>query len=189
LTEDLRKILNDGHELGCHTFAHCHAWETKPDHFEQSIIENGRALDTLLPGTIFKTLSYPMACPRPQTKRRAAKYFVCCRGGGQAFNFGRNAKNGGRTHAFNVGPSDANSLQTCFLEKNRDNPGALKKLIDDNYKACGWLIFATHDVCPNPSSYGCMPGFFEDIVNYAVSSGSRVLPVAKAWETIRGTTF
>jgi hypothetical protein len=184
LIEDLKQALAEGHELGCHTFTHCHAWETDPDTFEQSIIENRRALDSLLPGTIFKTLSYPLACPRPLTKRKAAKYFICCRGGGQAFHFGRNAGNGGRTPAFNVGPSDANSLQTCFLEKYRDNPDILKKLIDDNHRSGGWLIFATHDVCLKPSACGCLLHFFEDMVSYAVASGCRVLPVAKAWESI-----
>jgi len=26
--EDLAKVVGEGHELGCHTFAHCHAWES-----------------------------------------------------------------------------------------------------------------------------------------------------------------
>ena len=164
---DLVQAADEGHELGCHTFAHCHAWETRPKVFEESIIENKRRLGELLPGYVFGTLSYPIYSPRPATKRRAAKYFSCCRGGDQTFN---------------VGPTDANSLQACFLEKSRDNPDALKRLIKENCLARGWLIFATHDVSPTPSPFGCTPGFFADIVQYAVSSGSRILPVGQAWE-------
>ena len=87
--------------------------------------------------------------------------------------------------AFNVGPTDANNLQTYFLEKSRDNPKAVKDLIDENIRMRGWLIFATHDVSSAPSPYGCTPVFFEDIVHYAENSGSRILPVGEAWDLIR----
>src|SRR6266566_3501671 len=42
--EQLEQLLARGHELGCHTFAHCHSWETRPSAFEESIIENRRAI-------------------------------------------------------------------------------------------------------------------------------------------------
>src|SRR2546425_11069576 len=38
LPEDLKALLEQGHELGCHTFDHCHSWETKTGVFEDSII-------------------------------------------------------------------------------------------------------------------------------------------------------
>src|SRR2546422_1082905 len=31
--EDLHETLARGHELGCHTFDHCHAWNTHPKVF------------------------------------------------------------------------------------------------------------------------------------------------------------
>jgi peptidoglycan/xylan/chitin deacetylase (PgdA/CDA1 family) len=169
LIEDLRQVIAEGHELGCHTFAHCHSWETTPGVFEKSIIKNKHALGELVPGAAFKTLSYPIACPRPRTKRRAARHFVCCRGGGESFN---------------VGPTDVSNLQARFLEKSRDNPDALKRLIDENTRASGWLILATHDIAETPTPFGCTPAFFEVIVQWAVTSGARILPVARAWEEI-----
>ena len=48
--EDLSEVLARGHELGCHTFDHCHAWKTHPTAFEQSILKNRWALRQLLPG-------------------------------------------------------------------------------------------------------------------------------------------
>src|SRR5438874_616482 len=42
--EHLSELVNDGHELGCHTFDHCNAWETDPATFEESILRNQRAL-------------------------------------------------------------------------------------------------------------------------------------------------
>ena len=47
--EDLRQAVADGHELGCHTFSHRHAWETEPAAFEESVIQNKQALKALIP--------------------------------------------------------------------------------------------------------------------------------------------
>lgn len=167
--DDLRDVVTEGHELGCHTFAHCHAWETRPEVFEESVVENKRALKELLPTASFRSLSYPIATPRPQTKLRVAKYYNCARGG---------------IETINAGTTDANNLSACFLEKHRGDADSLKRLMDENLRAHGWLIFATHDVARTPSPFGCTPEFFREIVRYAASSGARVVPVAEAWGTL-----
>lgn len=169
LREDLKVLIEQGHELGCHTYAHCHAWDTRPGVFEDSVIQNQKTLGELVPGAVFKTFAYPISVPRAETKRRISKYFVCCRCAGQTFNLG------------NV---DLNYLSAFFLEKSRDNPGAVKNLIDQNHRARGWLIFATHDVCKDPTPWGCTPAFFENIVQYAMNSGTRILPVFQAFEAL-----
>ncbi len=166
---DIKELISQGHELGCHTFGHCHSWETKPTKFEDSIKRNSRALDELLPGVTFKTFSYPIIGPRPGTKRRTGKYFNCCRGGGQIYN---------------KGPTDLNYLKAYFLEKSRNNPLLVKEVIESNLKAKGWLIFATHDISKNPTPYGCQPSFFEEIVKYSLDSGAKILPVVQALEDI-----
>lgn len=164
---DLDELLAQGHELGCHTFDHCHSWRTNPDAFEQSIRENIRALEELFEGASFKTFSYPVSEPRPQTKKRASKYFMCCRGGGQGFNAGR---------------ADLNYLKAFFIREGRTDLEAIKEVIDQNCREGGWLIFATHDVADTPTPFGCNPRLFREIVRYAQKSGARVLPVAEACE-------
>jgi hypothetical protein len=166
---DIDFLLSQGHELGCHTFAHCHAWETEPSVFEQSIVENRRALDRLLPGAVFKTHSYPQSLPRPSIKRKAGRHFAACRGGGQTYN---------------AGATDLNSLSAFFLEQSRDNPGFVKSMIERNGAAKGWLVFATHDICGKPTPFGCTPDFFETVVRYVVESRARILPVGAALETM-----
>jgi glycosyltransferase involved in cell wall biosynthesis/peptidoglycan/xylan/chitin deacetylase (PgdA/CDA1 family) len=168
--DDLRTLFEQGHELGCHTFAHCDSWDTEPAEFEHSVIENHDELVKLLPGAEFKTFSYPISLPRPRTKAKIVDYFQCCRGGGQTLN---------------VGNVDLNQLSAYFLEKSRHNIQQVKDLIDRNRQVHGWLIFATHDISDSPTPFGCTPEFFEEIVRYAVSSGARILPVADALEVLK----
>lgn len=167
--EDLRALVEQGHELGSHTFDHCPAWDTNPDDFEASIARNHLALRELCLGTKFRTFSYPISLPRPRVKQKASGHFVCCRGGGQTFN---------------VGPTDLNLLSAYFLERSRDNLQAIRDVIDETLRVRGWLIFATHDVCEAPTRFGCSPVFFEAVVRYAAQSGARILPVIQACEAL-----
>ena len=167
--DDLKALTKQGHELGCHTFAHCDSWDTTPQSFQDSIVKNAEELRRLLPGLEFKNFSYPISLPRPLTKAKTAGHFLSCRGGGQAFN---------------VGTADLNQLSAYFLEKSRDDIQAVQAVIDRNRDARGWLIFATHDISENPTPFGCTPEFFEEVVQYAVSSGSQILPVMKALEVL-----
>jgi peptidoglycan/xylan/chitin deacetylase (PgdA/CDA1 family) len=171
LTEDLQALVAKGHELGCHTFNHCHAWNTSPNLFEQAIVENRQGLQTLVPGASFRTLSYPISAPKVETKRRIAKYFACCRGGGQTFN---------------SGSADLNNVAAFFLEQSRENLDTIKRVVDENCRAKGWLVFATHDIGEKPTRWGCTPKLFEDVVRYSVMSGAQILPVFRAYEVLRG---
>lgn len=166
---DLQLLYRQGHELGCHTFDHKHAYDTAPAAFEESIIRNGQALKSLVPGAEFKSLSYPIGNPRPGTKRRSARHFGACRGGGQTYNRGE---------------IDLNLLSSFFLEQSRDDLGAVCRIIDAACENCGWLIFSTHDVCETPTRFGCTSSFFEDVVRYSVKSGATIAPVGRALELI-----
>jgi peptidoglycan/xylan/chitin deacetylase (PgdA/CDA1 family) len=170
--EDVNALVARGHELGCHTFAHCHSWDTKTKEFERAILENRAALDTLLPGAFFRTFSYPISPPRPRTKRMVGRHFACARGGGQTFN---------------IGKTDLNYLRAYFLEKSRHDRSAIKNVIAQNRAASGWLIFATHDVSNAPTPYGCTPAFFEDIVECSVRSGARIIPVSEALDSLHAS--
>jgi peptidoglycan/xylan/chitin deacetylase (PgdA/CDA1 family) len=169
---DLARAVADGHELGCHTFGHCDAWETDPDVFEDAIQQNKRALETILPAVRFETMSYPISTtPRPKTKRQTGREFLCCRAGGQRSN---------------VGTVDLNYVYAYFLERSMGQLDVIHALIERNSRDRGWLIFATHDVADPPTQFGCTPAFFEDVVRRAVASGAAVLPVRRALAAVLG---
>jgi len=177
--EDLTELTNLGHELGCHTFGHCHSWNTPPAEYETAILKNQCVLSDLLPGVFFQTFSYPHSAPNLGVKKAAASHFLCCRGGG--LRPGRYLqRHAGGTQTFNSGIADLNYLCAFFLEKSREAPEAVKDLIAQNSRAQGWLIFATHDVRMNPSPFGCTPDFFEQIVQWSLESGATILPVVEA---------
>ncbi len=167
--DELPRLLQGGHELGCHTFSHCHAYRSSAAHFDASITENQKALHAILPNTGFATLSYPIATPRVSTKRRSGARFRACRGGGQRFN---------------LGAIDLNLLQACFLEQCGGNLDVVQVLIDANARARGWLIFATHDVANIPSRFGCTPSFFSEVVRRSRASGARILTMSRALDAI-----
>jgi hypothetical protein len=61
----------------------------------------------------------------------------------------------------------------------------IEGLIERNREAGGWLIFATHDIDRHHTPFGCTPDFFEYVVQSAVKSGARVLPMIEALESLR----
>jgi peptidoglycan/xylan/chitin deacetylase (PgdA/CDA1 family) len=168
--DDLYRAVEEGHELGCHTFDHQNSWTSQSEIFVQSVLKNKETLAKILPTATFTTFAYPLCGPRPAIKQRIGKMFSCCRGGGQAGN---------------LRSVDLNLLNAYFLDyRNRNEMTSIKWLIDRNTKYKGWLIFATHDVADEPSSYGCTIDLFDKVVAYAISSGAAVLPVNRACEKI-----
>lgn len=169
--DDLRTLLQDGHELGCHTFEHLDGRESTAEAFERSIEANRTALADVVPGSDLPVFAYPLDGPVLSIKRAVGKHFVGCRGGGQTFN---------------AGVIDLNLLKAYFLDqRNRGDLNAVRRVIEQTVAARGWLIFATHDVAVNPSGYGCAPAFFEAVVRCARESGARVLPMMKACRELR----
>lgn len=170
---DVGRVIAHGHELGSHTFGHCDPWETEPELFEASLFENQQALDGILPGATFETMSYPISTtPRPVTKKQTGRRFACCRAGGQRIN---------------VGTLDLNYVYAFFLERSRDQTDVIWRLIDLNRAQSGWLIFATHDVADHPTRFGTTPRLFEEVVSRAVTSETKILPVAQALSIVRGS--
>jgi len=169
LESDVRMLLQEGHELGSHTYDHSNPSLTDIQKFEKSIHQNQLALVSLIPGAIFRTFAYPISTPRLYLKKRVGEQFDCCRAGGQSYN--------GRV-------SDLNLLKAFFLEKTKGGLNEIEQIILKNAKALGWLILVTHDISDSPSPYGCTPRFFKEVVKCAVDSGAVILPVAKTLDAL-----
>lgn len=162
---ELHEVVAQGHELGCHTFQHCHAWDTPPSEFLASIDRNAAAAAAVFPGMHLSAFSYPISCPHPANKAIAGRRFATCRGGGQTFN---------------RGAVDRAYLNAFFLEKSRADPAAIRKVIHENARHNGWLILVTHDVSVAPTPFGVSPQLFELVLQAVRETGAEILPVGEA---------
>ena len=163
---DLARAVDEGGELGCHTFDHLDAWHTSSATFMASVARNGQALHRMLPSARFTTFAYPKSGAKLSLKLALGNTFMCCRGGGQATN---------------ADSADLNLLKACFVDRRTGiDTEFIRTLVDYNADRRGWLILATHDVAADPSPYGCTPAFLETIAQYASRSGALLLPVGEA---------
>jgi hypothetical protein len=78
--------VDEGSELGCHTFDHLDAWHTSSTAFIASVVRNDEALHRILPGARFTTFACPKSGAKLSLKSTLGNSFMCCRGGGQATN-------------------------------------------------------------------------------------------------------
>lgn len=168
-TDSLPSILSAGHEVGCHTFDHYPAWETRSADYLASVERNRRAYHLLSPAYQLQTHSFPINFPRPTTKRELLKRFRACRGGGQCH------------HQNEV---DLGNLKSFFIEQSRQDPSQIKTSIDHNMRDRGWLILSTHDVSATPTPYGCTPALFGTLLNWSQASGAKIVTVAQALDII-----
>jgi peptidoglycan/xylan/chitin deacetylase (PgdA/CDA1 family) len=165
IEKDILNLLDDGHELGSHTFDHFESWKTSSNEFKKSIEKNMAILAEISPGTFFKSFSYPKTNPNPNNKSIAGRYFDSCRAGGQTYNLKK---------------VDLNLLRSYFIDKrNNRQISELKNLIDINIFEKGWLIISTHDISNSPSKFGCNIEYFMEIVEYVAKRNIDVITIAE----------
>ena len=169
--DDVQRVVAQGHELGCHTFDHCDAYDTAPHAYVESVDRNRQALAQWLPNEVFSSFAYPKNGATLAVKPALAARFQCCRGGGQTFN---------------AGSVDLNLVQACFIDRRAQlDLDMLRALIDSNAEQRGWLIFAAHDISDEESAFACPPTLLEALVRHSLDAGSQVLPEATACEHLR----
>jgi peptidoglycan/xylan/chitin deacetylase (PgdA/CDA1 family) len=168
--EDVYRLLSDGHEIGCHTFGHADGAVVRPVDFMESIDANQRALAELVPELRLSNFAYPLDGPSLAVKAAVGSRFRTLRGSGQTFN---------------RGTIDRALLKAYFLDARSVNDmQRIERVVADNAEARGWLLFATHDISENPSSFGCSTRFFTDLVRLAVGSGAFVGSVTQVCDSV-----
>jgi len=162
--EDLRSTHLRGHELACHTYTHLDCTRASDDEILRDLAKNAAGFSALIEGYVPRNFAYPFGNVSLRIKRLLAPKFWSCRGIRSGINRG----------SVDLDELRANSIySTCF------DDDAMRRLIDLNCAAGGWLIFWTHDVAASPSPNGCSSSQLASVVAYA-SERSTVLPVSAA---------
>jgi peptidoglycan/xylan/chitin deacetylase (PgdA/CDA1 family) len=161
----LRAAHAAGHEIGCHSFSHEHSPMVGSALLADDLDRNAIFLREVL-GTVEPlNFAYPYGEVSPRTKRLAGERFASSRGIHPGVN---------GAHA------DLSQLRAIALERRSWRAAEVERWIEAAQAATGWLVFFSHDVCDDPSPYGCTPAMLEHALGYASDRGFDLAPVDRA---------
>lgn len=163
--DDVHGLLEQGNELGCHTFSHLNASHCPGKRFLADIDCNRQALLRYLPQAHFEHFAFPYGAMGLGARIGTSRRFVSSRT---------------TQHGINEGRIDLNGLRANKLYSDSVTIDDVKSLIEKNAARRGWLIFYTHDVQPQPGEFGCTPAYLEQVSREAVSSGAELLTIGEA---------
>jgi peptidoglycan/xylan/chitin deacetylase (PgdA/CDA1 family) len=159
---DLRALIEDGHELASHTRSHLSSRQVAFEEFQDDTQKGREAIAEIVGEKDSGNFAYPFGCVTVEAKRKLGPQMVSCRGTIGGIN----------------GPEiDLNLLRANRLYGGINRLEQVRKLIQTNEREKGWLIFYTHDVSESPSAYGCTPMLLEASVSYAAQR-ARIMTVA-----------
>jgi peptidoglycan/xylan/chitin deacetylase (PgdA/CDA1 family) len=161
--EDLFSLVGRGHELGSHTFSHLSARRAGPDVFIRDAEKGEAALRETLGHLSSGNFAYPYGDLTPGVKRKLGARLTSCRG---------------TTGGLNGPDIDLNLLRANSLYGDIDHGEAAKRMILENERLGGWLIFYSHDVAARPSRFGCSPQLLKEVCSFAASRRARFMTVA-----------
>jgi len=161
--EDLFSLVGRGHELGSHTFSHLSACLAGPDVFIRDAEKGEAALRETFGHLSSGNFAYPYGDLTPGVKRKLGARLTSCRG---------------TTGGLNGPDIDLNLLRANSLYGDIDHGEAAKRMILENERLGGWLIFYSHDVAARPSRFGCSPQLLKEVCSFAASRGARFMTVA-----------
>lgn len=167
--DDIFSLLEDGHELGTHTFSHISGRRAGTRRFEDDV-QRGREAIRELTGTDPENFAYPYGHVTTRLKKKIGAEMRSCRG-----IFG----------GINSQWADLNLLRANSLYGASDRTPEVKSLLEENQRQKGWLIFYTHDVSSTPSQFGCTPSLLEECVYLANERGASIVTIGQALDCIQ----
>jgi peptidoglycan/xylan/chitin deacetylase (PgdA/CDA1 family) len=164
---DLLRLINNGHELGCHGFGH----------FSYQSINGAEMLADLQKNKVFfeslcceppQNFAYPYGHVSPLSKRTVGDRFVSLRGISPGINYA---------------VADLALLKSFPLYGHLWTEADIAKVIAENAKRRGLLIFFSHGVRADPGQYDTSLELLDFAVRTSVTSGNRVASMRDALPT------
>ena len=162
--QELRRLCQEGHEIGCHGFHHLNYQSVSIEMVEADIATN-RAYFVEHGLPIPKNFAYPYGCVNRMVKRACAGRFASCRG---------------VQNAINCGNVDLALLKSIPLYSHQLTPARIDELLNRLASKGCWLIFVSHDVTNDPGPYDCTPDLLAHVLSGITSRGLPILTVAAA---------
>jgi len=167
--DDLRTVVETGHELACHTFDHLSSVRARSNQVRESCARNRLAAANVFGGYQLRNFSFPFGSVTLSAKSSLASTYESC----------RTVKCGINRNPVDLGFLLANPIYSAIPISE------LQRLIAKNAEQLGWLILYTHDVSLQPSAWGCTPSYFRAVLSSAIASGASIVTVAEAVRRFR----
>lgn len=168
--EDLKAVIQHGHELACHTYDHTRSCDVPTPVLLAQCEKNRKAVSEACDGYECRNFSFPEGAVTIRSKAVMQQAYETCRTVEQGIN----------TDPVDFGFLRANPI---YSSKPMD---LIKQNIRENHDRAAWLILYTHDVAATPSSYGCTPEYLSEVLRYAVESGAEILTIGEAAKRFHG---
>jgi peptidoglycan/xylan/chitin deacetylase (PgdA/CDA1 family) len=172
--EQLVRLNEEGHELGCQTFSHVRVSSLSPSQFRTEIDRNQAFISSLCGDVRLTNFAYPFGEVSLSRKLQVQSAFASGRG---------------ISPGVNSGTADLGLLKAVPLYANRLDDRAVEAYLDGVERGAGWLIFYTHDVDPDPSPWGARPEQLEAAVAAARARGCEILTIRNALGRLAGASL
>jgi len=167
---DITTLLEQNHEIGCHTYNHVNIIEISDNVIDKEIKDNAQALEALNVPPL-QSFAYPYGETNTKRKRYLESRFTAMRGIVPGIHHNK---------------ADLNQIKSMQIYHGPDIDRAITA-INSLKSNPGWLTLFTHDVRENPSSFGCTPDDFARVIQAIIESGAVVLPIQRAIDVIQST--
>lgn len=167
--EQLLEIYDQGHEIGAHTRTHPHLTDLSAVEQENEI--RGSREDLLALGIPeVNSFSYPF--------------------GNYTNSIVQMVKDAGYSSAVSVLNGYVNETADRFLLKRKSvvvttTVAEIKAMIDEAMRSKTWVILELHEINNSGNTYSMTKGNFDQIVDYAVAKGIRVVTVSEGVEYMK----
>ena len=168
--EDVSRLLEAGHEIGCHTFTHRPVSQMTGKTLFDELEQNAAFVENIVPSFEMSTFAYPFGDVSLSGKSRLRNRFAACRTVRAGHNRAR---------------IDLSYLRAVRLYDSALDEAKVTSLITQTVNRKAWLIFYTHDVEDTPSRFGCSPSLLRFALTAAVQAGVQIMPIKNAIGEIR----
>ena len=163
---DLAKAASAGHEIASHGFRHVSFPGLDAMEVEAVLAQNDYYLMQATGGIKPLHFAYPFGECLLRDKRIVAERFLT----------GRGVRGG-----LNRGICDLVDLRANALYEPSFDERRIRRLLERAALTKSWIIFFTHDVSDEPTSYGISPEALANTLQWALEAGCEITPVKDAY--------
>ena len=161
---DLLRIAKGDHEFGCHGFGHL-SYQSISKREILSDIQKNRSFFEELGFVVPQNFAYPFGHVNTVAKRIVALKFISARGIQPGINYPA---------------ADLALLKSFPLYEHRWDKPSLARLLEENAKLRGLLVFFAHGILKEPGQFDCSIELLDFAVRLSIASGNRVVPIRDA---------